>query len=127
MRGVIPRDGRGGDTRGSASQPEGSGWRSGRRRPEHPDPWRELRRELARGDPQVVLGLQVEPEPGLHREEHAESQCGVGGDGAVAVHDLADAARRHVDVGRQLPGRDAERLQVVLEQDLAGCESGVFS
>ena len=42
----------------------------------------------------VVLGLQVQPEARLHREEQSQSQRRVCSDRPLAVHQLADAAGR---------------------------------
>ena len=41
------------------------------------------------------------------------------GDGALAIHQFADPARRDIDVRRKLAGTDAHGLHEVLEQDLA--------
>lgn len=40
-------------------------------------------------------------------------------DGALAVHELVDPARRDVDVRRELTGADAHGLHEIFEQDLA--------
>jgi hypothetical protein len=69
--------------------------------------------------PNVVLGLQVQPEPGLHVEEHPEPKRGVCRDGALAVHQFADPAGRDVDVRRELASADAHGLHEILQQDLA--------
>lgn len=63
---------------------------SPRHRPKDADPWRELGSEFPVRDSDVVLGLQVQPEPGLHAEEQPEPNRGVRGDGALATCQLAD-------------------------------------
>jgi len=85
-----------------------------------PNPRRKLRAQFPISDPDVVLGLQVQPEPGLHAEEQPEPQRGVRGDGALAIDQFADPARRDVDVRRELARADAHGLHEILQQDLAG-------
>ena len=74
------------------------------------------------GHAHVVLGLQVHPEARLHAEEQAQPQGRIGGDGALAVDQVADAAGRHVDVCRQLARGDAHGFHEVFQQDFAGVD-----
>ncbi len=41
-------------------------------------------------DFEVVVGLDVDPEPVVDPEGLREPECGIGGDGALAADDLAD-------------------------------------
>ncbi|NYI93196.1 hypothetical protein HNR02_006571 [Amycolatopsis endophytica] len=68
---------------------------------------------------QVVPGLEAHPELVGRAEEPGQPQRGVRGDGALAVHDLVDPARRYVDEHGQLVLRDAERGEELLKEDLA--------
>lgn len=70
---------------------------------------------------QVVLGLQVEPEPGVGAEPVAEAKRRVAGDGALAGDDLADAVGRHGDLARESGRRDPESFEFALE-DFAGVD-----
>ena len=54
------------------------------------------------------------------KKRPAKPECGVGGDRSLAMHQLADAARRHVDVGCQLAGADLHWLHEVFQKNLAG-------
>ena len=83
------------------------------------DPRRELGSQFPIGDAHVVLGLQVQREPRLHAEKHAEPKRSVSRDGPLAIHQLADTAPRHVDVRRQLAATDAQRLHEIVQQDIA--------
>ncbi len=51
----------------------------------------------------VVFGLQIHPKPLFHFEKQAQAQSGICRDGAVAIHNVADAARRHVNIRSLLP------------------------
>ena len=64
------------------------------------DPWSKLDSQFPIDDTHVVFGLQVQPEPRLHAEEDSEPKRGVRRDGPLAIHQLADAAWRNVDVRR---------------------------
>lgn len=57
----------------------------------------ECARESVAFDFELVAALEVEPEPIAGAEVPGEPQCCVGGDPALAVHDLVDAARRYTD------------------------------
>lgn len=83
------------------------------------DARRDFRLQGAGRDPHVVLGLQVQPEAGLHTEEEAKAQCRIGRNRAVAVDQFTDAARRDVDVGGKLARGDAVRFQEVFQQNFA--------
>lgn len=72
----------------------------------------------------VVVRLQVEPELRLHVEETAEAQGGVRSDGAAAMDDLVDPPWRNADVLGQPVLADAQRLQELRQQNLAGMDGG---
>jgi len=82
------------------------------------DPWQKLGSQFPIRDSNVVLGLQVQPEPGLHAEEQPEPKRCIHGDGALAIHQFADPAGRDVDVRRELASTDAHGLHEILQQDL---------
>ena len=63
--------------------------------------------------------LGVQPIAVGKAEKAAEAQVGVGGDGALAGDDVADALRRHADFLGQPVLADAHRLQEFLQQKLA--------
>jgi hypothetical protein len=86
---------------------------------EYAPPRRKLGSQFPVRNPNVGLGLQVQPEPGLHAEEQPEPKRGVGGNGAPAVDQFAYPAGRDVDVRRELASADAHGLHEVLQQDLA--------
>jgi hypothetical protein len=70
-----------------------------------------------------LLRLRSLPtEPFAGTEVPGETQCGVGGDAAFAVHDLVDPARWHTDRDGDAVLGDAERFEVVEHQDLAGVD-----
>jgi hypothetical protein len=92
---------------------------SPRHRLKDTDSRRELGSELPVRDSDVVLGLQVQPKPGLHAKEQPEPKRCIRGDGTLAIHQFADPARRDIDVRRESAGADAHGLHEVLEQDLA--------
>lgn len=80
-----------------------------------------LRRQMTNGVPrltirkrQVVLALKVEPELRVGAKPVAEAQRRVTPDGTLARKDLADTVRRHVDLARELGGRDAQLRQFIL-------------
>jgi len=73
--------------------------------------------EVAR-DLEVVVGLDVDPEPIVDAEGPRQSQGGVDRAGTLASHDLADPCLGEPGrLGEAVP-RDAERLQELGEQDL---------
>lgn len=69
---------------------------------------------------QFVIGLEVEPELRAVAEVLREAERGVGGDGALAMHDFIDAARRDADVFREPVFGEAERLEKFFDQHFAG-------
>ena len=69
--------------------------------------------------PELVVALQVHPELGRRAEVLGQSYSGVGGDTALAVHDLVDAARGHADGRGEFVLGDPEPLDEVLHEDLA--------
>lgn len=80
---------------------------------------RELLGERLAGDLGIVIDLQAQPPAFRQAEVAAQPQIGVGGDHALARDDLADAPLRHADLFRQPVLAHAERLEEVLQQDLA--------
>ena len=77
---------------------------------------------VAAGRAQVVVGLEVHPEAGRGAEEAAQAQRRVGGDGALAQHDLVDPPRRHVQRAGQPGLAQGHRFEKVLAQDLTGVD-----
>jgi hypothetical protein len=73
-------------------------------------------------DLDLVAALEVQPEPFAGAEVPGESECGVGGDAALAVHDLVDPPRRHTDGHSDAVLGDAERLEVFEHQDFTGMD-----
>src|SRR5690348_3045463 len=67
-----------------------------------------------------MVVLQTRPEAFGSPEEPRQPQAGIGGDGAVARDDFADASLRHADFLGKPILRDAHRLQEFLQQDFAG-------
>ena len=63
----------------------------------------------------VELRLESDPELRIGAKPVAEAQRRVAGDGALAGDDLAHAVGRHVDLTRELCRRDAQLLELVLE------------
>jgi len=68
---------------------------------------------------QVVVGLKPHPDFGRHAKIFAETESGVGSDGALAIDDGADTARRHDDVAREPVDADIHRPHEFFEQNLA--------
>jgi hypothetical protein len=58
----------------------------------------------------------------LHREKQPQAQRGIGADGPLAVDELADPARRHIDIRGKFARADTHRLHEVLQQDFAGMD-----
>lgn len=71
-----------------------------------------------------MLGLEVEPELGVHAEPVAEAECCVAGDGAFAGDDLADAVGGDGELAGEFGGGDAEVVELVF-QDFAGVDGTV--
>ena len=69
---------------------------------------------------QFVIGLEVEPELRAVAEVLGKAERGVRGDGALAMHDFIDAARRDADVFRKPVFGKAERLEKFFDQHFAG-------
>jgi hypothetical protein len=84
----------------------------------------ELLPDLPPARHQVVIGLQLQKKSIAQAEIAGEPQVCVGGDGALAEHDLVDAPRRHADGARQRRLRQRHRLQEFLEQNFAGLRIG---
>lgn len=59
--------------------------------------------------------MQVEPELLAHAEPVAQPQRRAAGDGALALDDLSDVVRRHVELARQSRGRHADGFKLVGE------------
>lgn len=77
--------------------------------------------DLIFGGGAVVVILQPCPESLGSTEELRQAQPGIGGDGTLAGHDLADAPLRHADFPGQPVLGDAHRLEEFFQQDFAGC------
>ena len=80
--------------------------------------------EFVGGGFEIEMRLQVKPEFRRHAEVAPKPQGGVGGDGALAVDDFVNAARRHADVFGQAVLRDAHWLEEFFVQDFAGRDVG---
>jgi len=76
-------------------------------------------------DFEVVAGLEVEPEALGGAEVAGEAEGGVGGDGALAVDDLVDAAGWHGDVLGEAVLGDVHGVEELFEKDLAGVDGRV--
>ena len=72
------------------------------------------------GYAQVVVDLEVEPQLRRYPETLAEAQRGVGGNGALAVDDFADAVGRNDDLTGERVDAHAHRPHEVLGEDFAG-------
>ena len=72
------------------------------------------------GHGQVVVGLKVEPELRGGAKGARQAQSGIGGDAALALDDGVDAIRRDAQGARQGILADAQRLEELFQQDLAG-------
>jgi hypothetical protein len=66
---------------------------------------------------QLVIGLQSRPDFRGNSEKTAKPQSRIGGDRPTPVHDLTDAARRHVYFPRNLINAQVERLDEILKQN----------
>ena len=64
------------------------------------------------------MGLQVEPEARAGLERLGEFPCRVGGDAALAAHDLVDPLHRDAEMGGERHLRNLERLQELFAQNL---------
>jgi hypothetical protein len=69
---------------------------------------------------QIVEHLEVEPELRGGVERLREQPRGGRRDAALSIDDLVDVSRRDAEVGGKPSLGDGERLEEVLEQDLAG-------
>ncbi len=74
----------------------------------------------------VVVCLQIQPHFSGPCEIAGKAQGGVCGDGAIALHDLIDAARGHADVPREAVFRKTERQKKILAQNFTGMNGGVL-
>lgn len=74
-----------------------------------------------------VIHLQADPECVGHAEESGEAQARVGGNGAFAGDNLADAALRDGDFFGETVLSDFHGLEEFFEQDLAGMGVANFS
>ena len=72
---------------------------------------------------QIVGRLQVEPKLRACLEPVPKPQCGVAGDGPLAMNDLADAVGRHGNLARKLCRADAKFFELIGE-DFAGMDGG---
>lgn len=78
------------------------------------------------GNIKVILGLQSQPELRRVSEEAREAQGGIGSDGALAQHDLVNAARIHADVNGKAVLAEVHRLDEFLQQHFARVNRGEF-
>src|SRR5271156_5103473 len=69
---------------------------------------------------QIPIGLQTHPQLRGSLQEAAQSEGSIGGDGALAEHYLVQAVEGNAQTARSFDLPDTQRLQVFLEQDLAG-------
>jgi hypothetical protein len=67
----------------------------------------------------IVVRLQSQPAAIGEPEEPAQPQIGIGGDGALAGQELADALRAHSELLRKTVVAHAQRLQELLGEHLA--------
>src|SRR5690606_951253 len=72
----------------------------------------------------VVAYLSAQPVAVRKAEIAAEAQVGIGGDRALAGHDVADALRGHADVLCEAITGNPHGFQELMEQDLAGMDGG---
>src|SRR5712691_2284760 len=77
--------------------------------------------DIAHGNGEIVLRLQVDPELRSVAEITAEAQCGLGRDRAFAVEDIDDTARWYTQRPCQCIGRKPPCLQLA-SQDTAGMD-----
>src|SRR6266702_4720381 len=87
-----------------------------------PHPRFRLQPGRALGDAQVVVHLEVEPQLRRYTEVFAQTQGGVGGDGALAVDDVTDAVGWHGDFARERVDAHLHRLHEFLVEDFAGVD-----
>src|SRR6266571_160182 len=71
---------------------------------------------------QIVVRLQSQPEAFRGAEEGGEPQRRIGGERALAEHDLVDAARGHAGSAGERVLADPHGHEELLEQDLAGMD-----
>ena len=73
---------------------------------------------------QIIMRLQVEPELRRHLEVAPQAQGGVGGDRALTLDDLVDAARWNANVQGEPVLANAHRLEKLLGQDFTRGDVG---
>lgn len=73
---------------------------------------------------QIETGLEVEPEPIGGSEETPEAQRVVGADPTLAMHDLVDPPRRNPDRRCKHVRGHTQRLEELLQEDLARRDGG---
>src|ERR1700733_1886822 len=81
---------------------------------------------LEPGFREVVHLLEVHPELRTVAEETAQAQRGIRGNGAPAVHDLADASSRDVNLHGQRVLADLQGKKEFFTQDFAGMGRGLL-
>lgn len=79
------------------------------------------------GDLAVIAGLQIQPDLGRPLEVAGEAQGGVRRDGAFALHDFIDAARRHADVMGETVFGQTKRREKILAENFTGMNGSVLS
>src|SRR5665647_1795153 len=66
---------------------------------------------------EIVMGLKIQPEFGLHPEKHPQPRGGIGRNRALARDDLANAALRYSNFLSQTVLRHPQRFEKLFEQD----------
>lgn len=112
----LPRGLRAQELKAGRVQPENGFLRRGLKRP---DVGLDLLSRNPHDHAQLVVRLQDDPDLGRDAEVAAQSQRRVRRDGPLAVDDLADAPRRHVDVPGQLVDANTQRLHELFEEDFS--------
>src|SRR3954468_11361980 len=86
--------------------------------------WRGRLRRFPRrafdGEVQIPICLQPHPELRRRFEQSREPEGGIGGNSALAKDDLIQAVQRNAETVRGISLADAERLQELFEENLAG-------
>src|SRR5665213_3746486 len=74
---------------------------------------------------QVIIVLKIEPELSGKPEIDAEPKCGIGGDAAIAAHNVMDAWRGHAQFLSEPVGSQPVRLHEFCEKNFSrmDCES----
>lgn len=76
---------------------------------------------------QVVACLEIDPELGGSAESTRQTQSGVGGNAALALHNGVDAIRRDAQGTRQRILADPQRFEELFQQNLTGMDGRNFT